>query len=85
MEFITQVLVFVDKWMIVILTVGLIVDQIVKLTPSEKDNNVWTIIKNLLVTIYQFISVPNLKKGGGTHKVNLWHLAGGLLKRKKNR
>ncbi len=85
MEFITKLIIFIEEWFTVILIVGLIIDQVVKLTPTKKDDNVWTIIKNLLVTIYQFISVPNRKRGGGTHKVNLWHLAGGLLKRKKNR
>ena len=82
MEFITNLLAFIEEWFTVILIVGFIIDQIVKLTPTVKDDNVWTIIKGLLVAIYQFISVPNRKRGGGTHKANLWHLASGLLKRK---
>ncbi len=82
MQFITNLLVFIEEWFTVILIVGFVIDQIVKLTPTEKDDNVWTFVKNLLINIYQFISLPNRKRGGGTHKSNLWHLAGGLLKRK---
>ncbi len=82
MEIITKILEFVNNNFTLILVVGIIIDQIVKLTPTEKDDNVWTFIKNLLVNIYQFISLPNRKKGGGTHKINLWGSIGGLLKRK---
>ena len=83
MELITQILAFIDKWMLVIISVGFAIDQIVKLTPTDKDDNVWTFVKNLLVSIYQFISAPNRKKGGGTHKVNLWGEIGKLLKKKQ--
>ena len=83
MELIMKILDFVATNLIIIGAIGLIIDQLVKLTPTEKDDNVWSFIKNLLITVYQFISLPNRKRGGGTHKVNLWSSIGGLLKKKK--
>jgi hypothetical protein len=38
-------------------------EVIVRITPSEKDNSILKKITDIL-----FFFIPNLKKGGGTHK-----------------
>lgn len=80
MEFLTKILEFINNYLGIIIAVGLFIDQIVKITPSEQDNNAWQFIRKLLINIYQFLSLPNRKKGGGVHRANLWSM---IFNRKK--
>jgi len=52
-----------ENWQVVVLALIGLAEVIVKLTPTEKDNS---ILKKILDLLFFFI--PNLKKGGGTHK-----------------
>lgn len=53
---------FTKNWAYIVGALG-IIEIIVRLTPSEKDNAYFAWFSNLLDSI-----IPNLKKGGGTHK-----------------
>lgn len=56
-----------------ILLVFFVLDQIVKLTPTEKDNNILGIVKDIIVKIYEYITAPSRVKGEAPKK-NLWNL-----------
>lgn len=52
-----------ENWQALLLGLLAFVKVIVNLTPSEKDNKVFAFIDKFIDTF-----IPNLKKGGGTHK-----------------
>jgi len=55
---------FTKNWGYIVGALG-IIEIIVRLTPSEKDNAYFAWFSNLLDSL-----IPNMKKGGGTHTKN---------------
>jgi hypothetical protein len=53
-----------DNWGALLMGLLGFVDLVARLTPSEKDNS----IVNFLMTLFNTI-IPNLKKGGGSFKL----------------
>lgn len=51
-----------SNWEVLLFALLALVKVIVNLTPSDKDNRVFTLLDNFINWL-----VPNLRKGGGTH------------------
>lgn len=49
-----------EHWVALLLALLAFIEVIVRLTPTEKDNRIFTIVKNII----DFF-IPNRKKGGG--------------------
>ena len=52
-----------ENWIVLLASLIGVVEVIVRLTPSDKDNSILNLIKRLIDAI-----VPNFRSGGGRHK-----------------